>query len=92
MLDKQVFKKGMQQLLYAFPNWKIKLDDQEVARFWYMRFKDFENERFMQMVDKYIENEKFDPTIKSLKSWDIMPRKTRDQLEHEKMLKEAGLL
>jgi len=32
------------------------------------------------------------PTVSGLKRNDTIPRKSKDQIEHEKMLKENGLL
>ena len=91
MLSKNTFKKGMQLLLLAFPNWKVRLEESSVASFWYAIFKDYDDKRFMAMVKKYIENERFEPTVKGLKDWDVMPRKSKTQIEHEKMLREHGM-
>lgn len=90
MLNKSTFKKGMQQLLLAFPNWKVRLDKPDVASFWYTKFNKYSDEQFLVMVEQYIENERFDPTIKGLKDWDVLPRKSKTQIEHEQMLKEYG--
>lgn len=92
MLDKEVFFANMDNLVMAFPNWKLDFDNPDVIKFWYSNFMNLDNERFAYMVDKYINNETFNPTIKGLKNWDTIPKKSRDQIEHEKMLKENGLL
>lgn len=92
MLDKEVFFKKMDELLMAYPNWNIQYDDPKVMKFWYSKFKHMENRHFELMIDRYIENENFNPTIGGLKSWDIEPRKSAEQIAHEKMLKEHGLL
>jgi len=86
MLDKEVFFKNMDNLLMAFPNWKLDVRDVETMKFWYTVFRSFDNARFAYMVDQYINNEQYNPTIGGLKQHDTMPRKTRDQIEHEKML------
>lgn len=88
MLDKELFKKGMNQLLLAFPRWSVKLEEREVAEFWYKKFKHLTDKQFNNMVEKYIENERFEPTIKGLNDWDITPRKSLTQINHEKMLEE----
>ncbi len=91
MLDKDLFKQKINELLVSFPNWKIKYDDPFTMKLWYSKFEDMEDEHFYYMIDKYIENETFNPTIAGLKSWDIAPRKSRDQIKHEQMVREMGL-
>lgn len=90
MLGKDVFKSKMNELLMAFPNWKINNNDPTTMKFWYGKFKKMSNKDFNDMVDNYIGGEQFAPTIKGLKEYDISAKKSRDQIEHEKMLKEMG--
>lgn len=92
MLDKETFFASMDKLVMAFPNWKLDVESTSVMQFWYTKFRDTDNERFSHMVDNYIENENFSPTIKGLKDHDTLPRKSITQVNHEKMLKENGLL
>src|SRR5690625_324762 len=88
MLTKETFSFKMNELLMAFPNWKIDNNDPETMRFWYYQLKDMSGDRFVAMVDQYINNEQYNATIGGLKQYDTLPRKTRDQIEHEKMLRE----
>lgn len=90
MLNKETFIDGMQTLLDFYPRWNIKLEEERVARRWYQHFRHMEDNRFTYMIDAHIKWSKFDPTIASLMECDTMPRKSRTQLEHEKMLKENG--
>lgn len=92
MLDKELFFNKMDQLVASYPNWKLEVGSEKVMRFWYSKFENMKNNHFEYMVDKYIENETFNPTIAGLKNWDIAPRKSRDQIKHEQMIKEMGLL
>lgn len=92
MLNKDLFFSKFDKLLLAFPNWKIKFDDVDTVKFWYEKFKHLSNERFSHMVDEYMKNEKFNPTIAGLKEYDNLPVKSYTQIEHERMLKEHGML
>lgn len=91
MLDKTTFKDGMQKLVDTYPNWNFKYDDPKAMRMWYEYFKQMDAERFNYMINQYIKHERAYPTIAGLLENDTIPRKTRDQIEHEKMLKEMGL-
>lgn len=88
MLSKDVFFEGMDKLLAFYPGWKIKNDDATVMKVWYEMFKHMDDERFIYMINNYIKNDKSLPTVAGLLACDTIPRKTRDQIEHEKMLKE----
>lgn len=92
MLSKDTFMFKMDELLMTFPNWKIKYDDPNTMRFWYSKFSHMNEKQFVFMIDSYIENETFNPTIGGLKNYDTLPKKSHTQIEHEKMLKENGLL
>lgn len=90
MLDKEVFFSSMDKLSMSYPNWKLDTSNKDTMRFWYSKFNDLTNEQFAHMVDKYIDNESFGPSIASLRKWDILPRKSKDQIKHEQMLREIG--
>ena len=92
MLSKDAFFEGMDKLLAFYPGWQIRNDDTTVMKFWYEKFKHMDDERFMYMIDKYIDTETRFPTVAGLKECDTIPRKSRTQLEHEKMLREHGLI
>lgn len=92
MLSKDAFFEGMDKLLAFYPGWPIKNDDAAVMKIWYEKFKHMDDERFMYMIDKYVDTETRFPTVAGLKECDTIPRKSRTQLEHEKMLMEHGLL
>lgn len=91
MLDKNIFTFKMNELLMAFPSWKIKYDDPDTMKFWYMKFRKMDDKRFVYMVDSYMDGENFPPTIKGLNDHDNIPRKSIDQLRHEQALKDEGL-
>ena len=67
MLDKKVFKGGIEKLLAVYPNWDIKIEDPRVMLTWYNFFKNISDERFLKAVDSHIENIKFNPTVATLK-------------------------
>jgi len=90
MLDKEVFFKNMDNLLMAFPNWKLDVENVEIMKFWYKAFKNFDDARFGYMIDQFILNENFNPTIGGLRQYDNLPQKSVTQEKHEKMLKEMG--
>jgi len=92
MLDKNTFVEGLNKLIVAYPSWGLKSDDNKTLRVWYNFFKHMDGERFNYMINSYIEHEPRYPTVAGLKKCDTIPRKSRDQIEHEKMLKEQGLL
>lgn len=92
MLGKEVFFVNMENLLMAFPNWKLNVEDVEIMKFWHTAFKNFSNERFVYMIDQYINNENFNPTIGGLKRHDTLPVKSATQIKHENMLAKNGLL
>lgn len=92
MLDKDTFFEKFDELVTAYPSWKLDFGNARVVKFWYSKFEDMESGHFIHMVDSYIEKERFNPTIAGLREHDTLPRKTRDQIEHEKMLKEHGML
>lgn len=90
MLEKEVFIEGMNTLLAFYPSWKLDIEDSYVLKKWYEKFKHMDNERFMYMINNYIKNDKSLPTVAGLLACDTIPRKTQDQIEHEKMLAEIG--
>src|SRR5690625_1097015 len=92
MLNKETFFKGMDKLVNAFPNWKLKYDDPEVMKDWYSFFDYMDDERFLYMIDAYIDFSSRFPTVAGLKECDTIPRKSKEQLKHEQMLRENGLL
>ena len=92
MLNKETFFKGMDKLVNAFPNWRLNYDDPEVMKDWYSFFEYMDDERFLYMVDAYINFSNRFPTVAGLKECDTIPRKSKEQLKHEQMLRENGLL
>ena len=88
MLDKKTFISGLNILLATYPNWNFDIENKYVIKTWYDKFKHMDNERFLYMVNAYVDYDASYPTIAGLKRCDTMPRKTRDQIEHEKMLAE----
>src|SRR5699024_9412838 len=90
MLEKEVYKKQIDKLSVLYPNWKFDKSDATTAIIWYEQFEHMENDRFSHMVDQYIKSNQYNPTVKGLLECDTLPRKSRTQLEHEKMLKETG--
>lgn len=57
---------------------------------WHKLLKDQNPATVMRKAEEHVLRNKFPPTIADLVT--IRLKKTRDQIEHEKMLKEAGLL
>src|SRR5690625_539323 len=88
MLSKEIFKDGMQILVDSYPNWKFKYDDPKAMKTWYGFFKHMDDERFMYMINAYVGYSDRFPTVAGLKECDTIPRKSRDQHKHEKMLRE----
>ena len=66
MLNKDEFKKGMEKLVMAFPNWRFEKSDPEVMKFWYGKFSRLQDSTFARMVDSYIEKEELPPTVAGL--------------------------
>ena len=66
ILDKKTFLRGMQQLIYAFPNWNVKVDEKESMAVWYSFFQTMTDHRYNAMIKKYIENERAYPTVAGL--------------------------
>src|SRR5699024_5375386 len=90
VLDKEVFKKHIDKLSVSDPNWTFDMSDATTAIIWYEQFEHMEDRRYSHMVDQYIKSNEYNPTVKGLLECDTLPRKSRAQLEHEKMLKETG--
>lgn len=90
MLDKEVFFNGMDELLMAFPSWRLNVEDKKVMKFWYSKFTHMDNERFTYMVNSYINGESYPPTIKGMNNHDNIPRKSKEQIRHEQMLRGIG--
>jgi len=91
MLDKKIFINGINDLLIAFPSWNFDAENKSALSFWYERFKHMDKERFGYMIKSYTDHETRFPTIAGLKKCDTIPRKSRDQIQHEQMLKEMGM-
>lgn len=66
MLNKEVFKQKLQDLIDFYPNWGIKVDDPKVIAKWYTIFKDDTDEQFQNMVNAHIKTVAFNPTVASL--------------------------
>ena len=71
MLNKDVFFKGMEDLIIFFPNWNIKVDDIKVTKAWYSMFEKCSDEEFKKIIYGYIENESFPPTVVGLKKYNL---------------------
>jgi hypothetical protein len=69
MLDKNVFLKGMQELVIFFPSWNVKVEDVEVVKKWYGMLKKFNDKEFECMISNYIKNESYSPTIAGLNKY-----------------------
>ncbi len=67
MLNKDVFKQKMQDLIDFYPSWGIKTDNSQVMSKWYERFKEYTDDQFSETVNKHIETITFNPTVASLK-------------------------
>lgn len=93
MIDKQVFKQKMDELMILFPSWGFDKSNEKEALTWYNKFSDLTNKEFSYMVDSFIKNDKFNPTVGGLRQYIVEePKKSRDQIEHEQMLMENGML
>ena len=66
MLNKEVFKEGILDLLNVFPNWNIDIEDVRTMRTWYSFFHKMTDMNFKAMVSRYIREERFNPTIAGL--------------------------
>ena len=66
MLDKKVFKAGIDKLLMFFPNWSINAENVDVMREWHGMFKDCDNDGFSKMIDNYILSETYNPSVSGL--------------------------
>ena len=66
MLNKEVFKEGILDLLNVFPNWNIDIEDVRTMRTWYSFFHKMTDMNFKAMVARYIREERFNPTIAGL--------------------------
>ena len=91
-LSKDLFVEQMNILLVAFPSWNFDANNPLSLKVWYDKFKNFDEERFIHMIDSYVNDAEFNPTIAGLKKHDTLPRKSITQINHEKMLKENGLI
>ena len=69
MLNKNVFFDGMKELVIFFPNWNVKVEEEEVTRAWYEMFKKCYDLEFTGMVQGYIKNENFPPTVAGLNKY-----------------------
>lgn len=90
MLDKDIFKTGMEELMYLFKGWDFNPTSKAEVETWYRQFKYMDKQRFLFMINSYVKNEKFNPTVRTLLDNDNVHlyRKSKDQIKHEKMLEE----
>jgi|SRR5699024_2406142 len=92
MLDKNVFFEGVENLLAFYPSWQVNVEDKKVLRLWYAKFSKMTDKEFKHMIDSYIKSERYSPTVAGLFEHDTLPRKSRDQIEHEKAMEEQKRL
>jgi len=69
MLNKEVFFKGIEDLVTFFPNWSVKVDSASVTRAWYEMFQKCSDEEFKEIVYGYIAYENFPPTVAGLNKY-----------------------
>ena len=67
MLSKEIFKKTINNLMYAYPTWKIEISSSDCMTFWYENFKNFDNNSFVKGIESYIRDIKEYPTISELR-------------------------
>ena len=87
MLEKETFKNGIQELVYAFIDWKIDVKNQEIMKIWYRNLNDYSEDIFLKGVQKYIKTQRYNPTIASLR--DVMDE-FRNRIEPKGNLKDAA--
>jgi len=75
MLNKEVFFKGIEDLVIFFPNWNVKVDDKTVIKAWYSMFEKSSDEEFKIMIHEYIANENFPPTVAGLNKYNFKKMK-----------------
>ena len=66
MLDKQIFKEGMERLSMAYPSWGLNIQDKNVMKTWYSFFEHNTEKQFENMIREYCEEEEKNPTIAKL--------------------------
>lgn len=66
MLSKEIFKQEIENLVYAYPTWKMKYTEPKAMRTWYRNFESMNDSQFIKMVDKYIKTQTWNPTIAGL--------------------------
>jgi len=69
MLDKDIFRKKIEELAISYPNWKLDITDKKIIKTWYKHFDHFDDKDFIQAIDSYIGNERFNPTIAGIKEY-----------------------
>lgn len=65
-LSKEVFIKGMKDLVFFYPNWNIAVEETEAMKRWYEMFNHIDDDIFSKMVIEHIKTIKFNPTVASL--------------------------
>lgn len=66
MLNKEVFKHCVQDLIDFYPHWGIRADNSSVMAKWYSQFQMFEDHTFLKGVRHYIKTESYTPTVAGL--------------------------
>lgn len=66
MLNKQVFKEQIEELIMFFPNWSVDVESKATMVAWYKKFEKYDDEEFVAAVNKYVSSESYQPTVSGL--------------------------
>jgi hypothetical protein len=77
MLNKDVFKQKIKDLIDFYPSWGIKADDKSVVAKWYSKFSNLSDDEFVEIVNIHIDKIKYVPTVASLNEFREEVKKTK---------------
>jgi hypothetical protein len=77
MLNKDVFKQKIKDLIDFYPSWGIKADDKSIVAKWYSKFSNLSDDEFVEIVNIHIDKIKYVPTVASLNEFREEVKKTK---------------
>lgn len=91
MLNKDVFREGILNLMFAFPNWKMEIDNPKAMAYWYSFFEKMKNADFLKMVHDYCKHDDRLPTVRGLLDCRPEVKPKPDTRTYEEVIRDARI-
>lgn len=91
MLNKEVFKQKIQEMIYFYPSWNIKNEESVVMALFYTKFSKWTDDQFIDVVNMHVDTIEFNPTIATLKRLFAVVEANKPSLDYSSLGEESSM-